>query len=89
MENIPGEQSIFDFVEDPNTVVKKKKKATFGTVIVNKLNVRTEPDPDSDICMVLTKNTVVTITSDNDPKYYGVFLNRISGYCLKEFIKIN
>jgi uncharacterized protein YgiM (DUF1202 family) len=90
MENIPGEQSIFDFVEDPNPTVKKKKRPIYGVVKSKKLNLRSEPDSDADVLMILNENDPVTIIEDDpNSKYYKVFARRITGFCIKEFITIN
>ena len=88
MENIPGEQTIFDYIEDPNPVVKKKKKRPVnGITTIDHLNVREDPDADSDVLAILDKDTIVTIIDESDPEYYKVFANRVSGFCVKKYIK--
>lgn len=90
MENIPNEQSMFDYVEDPNPVVIKKKKTQYGVVKCDKLNLRAEADLDSDIIAILKKdNTVTIVENDRSSTFYRVSFNGQTGYCVKEFIKIN
>ena len=86
MENIPSEQSMFDYVEDPNPVVKKSKPV-YGEVNCSELNLRAEPSKDADIIAILRQKDIVTIIeNDRSSVFYKVFINGKSGYCVKEYI---
>lgn len=55
------------------------------------LNVRIEPDVTGKVVAVISKDTKVTISNvASTDLYYNVTLNDgISGYCKKEYIKLN
>ena len=92
MENVSEEkvitETISEPVVEPAPVVSKKNKPEYGKVIGGKLNLRAEPDKDSDILTILDNDFVVTIVGKNYGSYYKVVVSGITGYCAKEYIKI-
>lgn len=74
-------------IEEVETVLKLNKT---GVVICQNLNVREEPTIDSKILRIIPKDTVVEILDDVNETWYKVRVGEIeSGFCMKEFIKVN
>lgn len=68
---------------------KKSKKMLIGKVIGGTLNLRSEPDPDSEIIYVLQSDDAVIIdTEGSTDNYYKVTANGMIGYCVRNFIAI-
>jgi uncharacterized protein YgiM (DUF1202 family) len=68
---------------------KKSKKMLIGKVIGGTLNLRAEPDSDSDIIYVLKNGDAVIIdTEGSTDKYYKVTVNGLIGYCVRSFITV-
>ena len=68
---------------------KKSKKMTIGKVIGGSLNLRAEPDSDSDVIYVLQNNDAVIVDVDSSTdSFYKVTANGLVGYCVRNFIAI-
>lgn len=68
---------------------KKSKKMLIGKVIGGTLNLRAEPDSDSDIIYVLKNGDAVIIDMEGSTdKYYKVTVNGLSGYCVRSFVTV-
>ena len=68
---------------------KKSKKMTIGKVIGGSLNLRAEPDSDSDVIYVLQNNDAVIVDVDSSTDgFYKVTANGLVGYCVRNFIAI-
>lgn len=68
---------------------KKSKKMTIGKVIGGSLNLRAEPDSDSDVIYVLQNNDAVIVDVDGSTdSFYKVTANGLVGYCVRNFIAI-
>lgn len=68
---------------------KKSKKMTIGKVIGGSLNLRAEPDSDSDVIYVLQNDDAVIVDIDGSTDgFYKVTANGLVGYCVRNFIAI-
>ena len=68
---------------------KKSKKMLIGKVIGGTLNLRAEPDSDSDIIYVLKNGDAVIIDIEGSTdKYYKVTANDLIGYCVRSFVTV-
>lgn len=60
-----------------------------GIVICSNLNVRKEPTTGATILQIITKDTEVKILDDVNETWYKVRVSEIvTGFCMKEFIKV-
>ncbi len=74
-------------IEEVETVLKLNKT---GVVICKNLNVREESMINSKVLRIIPKDTVVEILDDANEVWYKVRVGEIeSGFCMKEFIKVN
>lgn len=88
MDNTRGKRIEMMPVDEVITkvVAPKNKK---GTVTCFKLNVREAPSIESAIYSVISENDVVEILDDMDNTWYKVrFDGVVTGFCMKEFIKV-
>lgn len=87
-----NESSIFDLVgkEEAEKMLgvekPKKNRAKIG-VTNSALNLREEPNSDSDILYVIPKGKAIVINGEDD-KYYKVTVEGLSGYCMKVYVDI-
>lgn len=72
--------------------VKGVKEDVFveGYVTAKKLNVRTEPNKEAKVVTIIDENTHVLIneTLSTDDWYEVVIEPGVTGFCMKEFIKV-
>ena len=55
----------------------------------NLLNVRSKPEPNSEVLTVIPIDSVITISDVNASQdFYKVLVGDLEGYCMKKFIKI-
>lgn len=55
----------------------------------NLLNVRSKPEPNSEVLTVIPIDSVITISNVNASQdFYKVLVGDLEGYCMKKFIKI-
>lgn len=60
----------------------------FASVTCMCLNVRRRPTMDSEVILIISKNTKVKILSDKtESMYYKILVNGIQGYCMKSFVE--
>ena len=89
------------FVEDnavEETVENSSKETTEEDIVLevlgvvtgcNLLNVRSQPEADSDVITVIPIDSIVTISDINASQdFYKVLIGDLEGYCMKKFIKI-
>lgn len=81
--------------EDMSSVVEEpiiEKKPTIGKVAnCKKLNVRTEPNTNADVIVVIDEGTEVEVDDTFvNSEFYKVSIdaNFVSGYCMKKFIEV-
>lgn len=76
-------------ITEPVVETPKKKKMSIGKVIGGSLNLRAEPDSDSDVIYVLQNNDTVIVDMDGSTDgFYKVTANGLVGYCVRNFIAI-
>ena len=96
-ENINStEEIVNDFVDE--TVENSSKETTEEDLVLevrgvvtgcNLLNVRSQPEADSDVITVIPIDSVITISDVNASQdFYKVLVGDLEGYCMKKFIKI-
>ena len=96
-ENINStEEIVNDFVDE--TVENSSKETTEEDIVLevlgvvtgcNLLNVRSQPEADSDVITVIPIDSVITISDVNASQdFYKVLVGDLEGYCMKKFIKI-
>ena len=55
----------------------------------NLLNVRSKPEPNSEVLTIIPIDSVITISDVNASQdFYKVLVGDLEGYCMKKFIKI-
>lgn len=68
---------------------KKSKKMLIGKVIGGTLNLRAEPDSDSEIIHILQNGDAVIIDVEGSTdKFYKVTVDGLIGYCVRSFIVV-
>lgn len=96
-ENINStEEIVNEFVDE--TVENSSKETTEEDIVLevlgivtgcNLLNVRSQPEADSDVITVIPIDSIVTISDINASQdFYKVLIGDLEGYCMKKFIKI-
>ena len=96
-ENINStEEIVNEFVDE--TVENSSKEITEEDIVLevlgvvtgcNLLNVRSQPEADSDVITVIPIDSIVTISDINASQdFYKVLIGDLEGYCMKKFIKI-
>ena len=96
-ENINStEEVVNEFVDE--TVENSSKETTEEDIVLevlgvvtgcNLLNVRSQPEADSDVITVIPIDSIVTISDINASQdFYKVLIGDLEGYCMKKFIKI-
>ena len=96
-ENINStEEIVNEFVDE--TVENSSKEITEEDIVLevlgvvtgcNLLNVRSQPEADSDVITVIPIDSIVTISDINASQdFYKVLVGDLEGYCMKKFIKI-
>lgn len=96
-ENIDSTEEVFnEFVDE--TVEDSSKETTEEDIVLevlgvvtgcNLLNVRSQPEADSDVITVIPIDSIVTISNINASQdFYKVLIGDLEGYCMKKFIKI-
>ena len=96
-ENINStEEIVNEFVDE--TVENCSKETTEEDIVLevlgvvtgcNLLNVRSQPEADSDVITVIPIDSVITISDVNASQdFYKVLVGDLEGYCMKKFIKI-
>lgn len=96
-ENINSTEEVVDeFVDE--TVENSSKETTEEDIVLevlgvvtgcNLLNVRSQPESDSDVITVIPIDSIVTISDINASQdFYKVLIGDLEGYCMKKFIKI-
>ena len=96
-ENINStEEVVNEFVDE--TVENSSKEITEEDIVLevlgvvtgcNLLNVRSQPEADSDVITVIPIDSIVTISDINASQdFYKVLIGDLEGYCMKKFIKI-
>ena len=96
-ENINStEEIVNEFVDE--TVENSSKETTEEDIVLevlgvvtgcNLLNVRSQPEADSDVITVIPIDSIVTISDVNASQdFYKVLIGDLEGYCMKKFIKI-
>lgn len=85
IKTLVDEEPVEEFTEDIPT------PSMFGVVSdCRKLNVRTEPNKESDVMCVIVENEEVMIDPDYSTEdWYKVYTKEgVDGFCMKEFIKV-
>lgn len=55
----------------------------------NLLNVRSKPEPNSEVLTIIPIDSVITISDVNASQdFYKILVGDLEGYCMKKFIKI-
>ena len=96
-ENINStEEVVNEFVDE--TVENSSKETTEEDIVLevlgvvtgcNLLNVRSQPEANSNIITVIPIDSVITISDVNASQdFYKVLIGDLEGYCMKKFIKI-
>ena len=96
-ENINStEEVVNEFVD--KTVENSSKETTEEDIVLevlgvvtgcNLLNVRSKPEPNSEILTIIPTDSVITISDVNASQdFYKVLVGDLEGYCMKKFIKI-
>ena len=96
-ENINStEEIVNEFVDE--TVENSSKETTEEDIVLevlgvvtgcNLLNVRSQPEADSNVITVIPIDSIVTISDINASQdFYKVLVGDLEGYCMKKFIKI-
>lgn len=92
-EVLEGQVSVNDITGEQNdNVIEPVVETVLGFVSgCEKLNMRKEPNKESDVLIILNKNTEVQVnmtesTTEDFYKVYGP--NGVEGYCMKQFISI-
>lgn len=67
---------------------KKKSTRPIIGVATTGLNLREEPNTDSDILYVIPEGHPVVIVGENDDQFYNVMVEGLVGYCVKSYIEI-
>lgn len=68
---------------------KKSKKMLIGKVIGGTLNLRAEPDSDSEIIHILQNDDAVIIDVEGSTdKFYKVTVDGLVGYCIRSFVTV-
>ena len=85
----PNEENVNSEIEEPKTI--------FGIVKCTKLNVRKEPNVDSEVIEIIKEGTKIKIYGEDDDFYIvndidngGELIKQLpdNAYCMKEFIDI-
>jgi len=75
-----------EVVNEENTeVVNEVRK---GIVVPSRLNVRVEPNKESDVVSIIDQNTIVSINDEINNFYFIETKDGIKGFCVKDFISI-
>lgn len=70
--------------------VAKKPTTRKGIVNCGSLYVRKEPSKSAESLKIISKGTVVKVLSDANDEWYKVHVDGIgTGFCMKEFIKLD
>ena len=96
-ENINStEEVVNEFVDE--TVENSSKEITEEDIVLevlgivtgcNLLNVRSKPEPNSEVLTIIPTDSVITISDVNASQdFYKVLVGDLEGYCMKKFIKI-
>ena len=96
-ENINSTEEVVN--ESVNEIIENSSEETIDEDIVlevlgvvtgcNLLNVRSQPEADSDVITVIPIDSIVTISNINASQdFYKVLIGDLEGYCMKKFIKI-
>lgn len=83
------EEVVEETIEEP-VEEEEINLAVIGKVIDCKLlNVRTQPDKNSEIVTILPIDSEIIISDVNaSPDFYKVLIGDLEGFCMKKFIKI-
>lgn len=85
---LPIDEVVETTVEE--TMKMRAPSLETGVVTCHSLNVRKEPSTDSEILRIIHKDMEVKILKDANETWYKVCIPEIkTGFCMKEFIKIN
>ena len=88
-EEIHVDENTSENVETVEEVMQEEILDIKGSVLCELLNVRKEPNKNSEILTVVSKDTLLTILDkDFSEEFYKVLVNNIEGYCMKKFIAI-
>lgn len=81
---------MIENVEELATETVEQTTPVFGLVNCALLNVREEPDAESEILAVLKKDSEVMIDFDESTEDFYSICNEagIEGYCMKQFIEV-
>lgn len=96
-ENINSDEEVVtEFVEE--TIENPSEETIEDDIVLevlgvvtgcNLLNVRSQPEADSNIVTVIPIDSIVTISDVNASQdFYKVLIGDLEGYCMKKFIKI-
>ena len=96
-ENINSTEEVAnEFVDE--TVENSSKETTEEDIVLevlgvvtgcNLLNVRSKPEPNSEVLTIIPTDSVITISDVNASQdFYKVLVGNLEGYCMKKFIKI-
>lgn len=89
-----GREADVTVVDDINVSESKEESEMSIDVIgivsgCKRLNVREQPDLNSNVLQILGENTeVVVATAFENDEWYCVTIDDVSGYCMKKFIEI-
>lgn len=85
---LPIDEVVETTVEE--TMEMRTSSLETGVVTCHSLNVRKEPSTDSEILRIIPKDMEVKILEDVNETWYKVRIPEIkTGFCMKEFIKVN
>lgn len=81
---------MFENAEELVAETVEQDAPVFGFVNCELLNVREEPDAESEILAVLKKDSEVMIDLDESTEDFYSICNEagIEGYCMKQFIEV-
>ena len=80
-----GNNSGRDYENEKTVAIR-----SYNSDTCHSLNVRKEPSTDSEILRIIHKDMEVKILKDANETWYKVRIPEIkTGFCMKEFIKVN
>lgn len=89
MENVKQKNSVLPTAEEKEAVVEKEPRC--GLVSgCDYLNIRKSADKESNSVQIIKAGTRVEIIDDSDTEFYKVQVESIgiSGFCMKQYIKL-
>lgn len=88
IEDEKTEEDLADTEADVLSIEEKLEPEKYGNLVnCELLNGRKEPDPNSEIILIIKKEDEIKILEELD-EFYKVSINNKEVYCMKKFIEI-